>query len=316
MNSATSQSYGTILGTLCGLTTSLAIVVNTVFWASYVIVVAAMRWLLSPLKATDAPLLRAMDLTIDGWVSGNRVITRALGTMQVDLTWRGAQPRRDHWYLVISNHQSWSDILILQNTLRHRLPPLRFFTTSQLIWLPGIGLAMWLLGFPYVRRATPEQLAKNPELKNLDRDNVEAACVRFKARPTGVLNFVEGTRYTPAKHTAQAERGQPARFERLLNPKIGGLSFVLAGMPEHIAELVDVTIVYPGPAPSMWQFLCGQPRRVQMIAEVVEIPSELRTAHYGEPEKTAVADLIEQRWQRKDKRLTQAAHRTDSKDAN
>lgn len=305
-----SSTQNASFGTLRGCLAFAAIVVNTVFWATYVILVAAVRWLLSPIAATQKPLLKAMDITIDGWVSGNRVIASALGIMQVDLSWHGAQPNRDHWYLVMSNHQSWSDILILQNTLRHRLPPLRFFTKSQLIWLPGIGIAMWLLGFPYVRRASPEQLAKNPELKNLDRQNVEAACVRFKALPTGVLNFVEGTRFTPQKHAAQAQRGQAARFETLLNPKIGGLSFVLAGMPEHIAELLDVTIVYPDKPQGMWAFLCGQPKRVQMIAEVVEIPSQLRRSQYADAERKAMADFIEARWQRKDKRLSQQAATT------
>lgn len=308
MSSATASTYNPVLGLLRGCVAFLVIVLNTVFWATYVIVVALIRLLLSPIKATQRPLLQAMDLTIDGWISGNRVLASALGIMQVDLSWQGAQPSREHWYLVVSNHQSWSDILILQNTLRHRLPPLRFFTKSQLIWLPGIGIAMWLLGFPYVRRASPEQLARNPELKSLDRQNVEAACVRFKELPTGVLNFIEGTRFTPAKHAAQAERGQAAKYDRLLNPKVGGLSFVLAGMPEHVQELLDVTIIYPGPAPSMWQFLCGKPKQVQMIAEVVEIPSVLRQAHYGDAEKQAMDAFISDRWRRKDKRLNVQAH--------
>lgn len=286
------------MANLTGIAASIGIGINTVFWASYVLIVAAIRWLLKPLPASQKPLLKAMDLTIDGWVSGNRVMFRALGIGQVELDWVGAQPSRDRWYLIVSNHQCWGDILVLQNTLRHRLPPLRFFTKAQLIYLPFLGFAMYLLGFPYVKRVSAEAIAQNPALKTADRDNTMKACERFQALPTGVLNFLEGTRFTEAKHASQE-----ARFENLLNPKIGGLSFVLSGMPEHVHEMIDVTITYPGPAPSFWEFLCGTPARVRMRVDVVDIPGELRVPDYGPQEKARLADWIEQRWQAKDRRL-------------
>jgi 1-acyl-sn-glycerol-3-phosphate acyltransferase len=54
---------------------------------------------------------------------------------------------RDGWYLAISNHQSWPDILILQTILR-RTPAIKFFTKRQLLFIPFFGQAMWCLGFP------------------------------------------------------------------------------------------------------------------------------------------------------------------------
>ncbi|GIR63531.1 MAG: hypothetical protein CM15mP68_1970 [Pseudomonadota bacterium] len=53
-------------------------------------------------------------------------------------------------------------ILLLQTFLLDEIPPLKFFTKSQLIWIPFVGIAMYVLGFPYVKRVSPEQIRANP----------------------------------------------------------------------------------------------------------------------------------------------------------
>ena len=130
-----------------------------------------------------------MDIVIDGWVGGNRIMNAALGLFSVRSTWDATTPLTpDGKYLVICNHQSWADILVLQNTLRGVLPPLKFFTKAQLIWLPFLGQAMWLLGFPYVRRGGKG-----------DSKSISASCAVFRLHPVSILNFAEGTRFTQAK---------------------------------------------------------------------------------------------------------------------
>jgi hypothetical protein len=82
-----------------------------------------------------------------------------------------------------------------------------------------------------------------------------------------VINFVEGTRFTPAKQAAQR-----SPFRHLLKPKIGGLGIALATMGEQFEALLDVTIVYPQGAPKFWDLLCGRISAVSVRVQVREIP--------------------------------------------
>ena len=200
---------------------------------------------------------RQMDKIIDYWTGCNRWLVRVCGccTIEVEVA-ANTELRRDQWYLITCNHQSWSDILVLQNGLRYLLPPIKFFTKQELIWLPALGLAMWALGFPYVKRPTREAIAANPALKGVDRAAVQRACAGFRDNPVTVLNFTEGTRFTPAKQAAQ---GSP--FRHLLKPRVGGVETVLDGLREQLDGVLDATIYYPGPAPTFWQFLCGRCRQ-------------------------------------------------------
>jgi 1-acyl-sn-glycerol-3-phosphate acyltransferase len=108
------------------------------------------------------------------------------------------------WYLVNCNHQSWADILVLQHLLTRRIPLLKFFLKQQLRWVPVMGLAWWALDFPFMRRHSEEVLKAHPELRRKDQEATRLACQKFSLIPTSVMNFCEGTRFTPAKHQAAA----------------------------------------------------------------------------------------------------------------
>ena len=147
----------------------------------------------------------------------------------------------DGHYLVLANHQSWVDILVLQKVFNRRIPLLRFFLKRQLFWVPVLGLAWWALDFPFMGRYTRKQIAKNPELGRRDIEATRRACAKFRDIPVAVMNFVEGTRFTPEKHA-----GQASPYRHLLRPKSGGVAFVLDAMGEGLHALLDVTIAYPG----------------------------------------------------------------------
>jgi 1-acyl-sn-glycerol-3-phosphate acyltransferase len=199
--------------------------------------------------------------------------------------------------VTVSNHQSWPDILILQTILR-RVPPVKFFTKQQLIWIPFLGLAMWLLGFPYVRRLSREQIAVNPALLELDRKATLEACDGFRNHPTTVLNFLEGTRFTAEKHSRQN-----GRFRSLLNPKSGGLNLVIGGLGDKLDCLIDVTIDYPDGTPTFWEFMKGECRGVEVLAQCREIPGEVLAADDAEARRQALERWVETLWREKDARL-------------
>ncbi len=250
--------------------------------------------------AWRSALTRRMDLTIDLWVSANKLIIKVLRLIQIEVEWPTEPLRRDRWYMVVSNHQTWTDIIMLQSVLRPALPPLKFFTKRELIWLPLLGLAMKLLGFPYVRRARQTGGGNGQAAAGKDRDAITAACAVFRNHPTAVLSFLEGTRFTPAKRDARN-----SRFQHLLNPKIGGLSAVIAGLAEELDTLVDVTIHYPGEPPGFWEFLQGKCPRARMRVAAHRLSGELRDPDSA-VQRAKVGAFVEALWRAKDARLSEA----------
>ena len=240
-----------------------------------------------------------MDQIIVWWTSSNRWMLNKLRLVNADVHWRGQeQLSPEKWYLVVCNHQTWADILLLQTYLLDEIPPLKFFTKSQLIWLPFIGQAMYVLGFPYVKRVDREQIKNNPELRNADRDNVLTACEGFKSPPTSILNFAEGTRYTDEKHQRQGRQ-----FQHLLKPKIGGITYILQAMDSHLDGLVDVTIVYPDGVPTFWDFLQGKCHRV--IFDAPYLSNKPLDAEGDDVSiKSKVARWINEAWKEKDARIS------------
>jgi len=157
------------------------------------------------------------------------------------------------WYLVLSNHQSWSDIVVLQIVFNGRIPLLKFFTKKELIWVPLLGIAWWALDFPFMKRYKSDFLKKHPHLKGKDIEITKKACEKFSATPVSIMNFVEGTRFTIAKHDRQK-----SPFKNLLKPKAGGTGFVFTAMGHQLHNILNVTIKYPEGDLDFWNFLCGR----------------------------------------------------------
>jgi 1-acyl-sn-glycerol-3-phosphate acyltransferase len=145
-----------------------------------------------------------------------------------------------------------------------RIPFLKFFLKQELIWVPVIGLAWWALDFPFMKRG------RGSGARQSDLRTTRQACEKFRTIPTSVMNFVEGSRFTSAKHTEQR-----SPYRHLLKPKIGGLGIALATMGEQFEALLDVTIVYPMGVPSFWDMLCGRVGAVIVHVERRGIPDDL-----------------------------------------
>jgi 1-acyl-sn-glycerol-3-phosphate acyltransferase len=246
---------GTLAATLLGLNTLLI---------AFSLVPPALAKLLLPAKAVRRVCDRLMNALASRWVANNNAWIAAV---QPAAAWDvqgvdGLHARG--WYLVSSNHQSWVDILVLQRIFHGHVPFLKFFLKQELIWVPVIGLAWWALDFPFMKRG------KGSGARQDDMKTTREACEKFKLIPTTVINFVEGTRFTPAKQAAQQ-----SPYRHLLKPKIGGLGIALAAMGEQFEALLDVTIVYPHGTPTFWQLLCGQIDAVTVRVVQRAIPAEV-----------------------------------------
>lgn len=285
------------MNTVRGLTAMLLISIATIIGCTPLFLLGVLR---APFRGRPRDAMtRLMHAIVQGWVAAHAAIFALLRITRIEVRWQDAEDlSTERWYLVISNHQSWADILILQSRLRGHIPILKFFTKRELIWVPLIGIAMWFLGFPYVRRLSREQLAADPSLAALDRQATLDACQGFHEVPTSVLGFLEGTRYSAAKHAAQE-----ARYRHLLNPKLGGASYVVASLNQRLHKVLDVTIVYPHGVPTFWEFLQGRCKAVEVLVQARELPGAVHETEDPDQARELLRPWIERLWQDKDDRL-------------
>jgi 1-acyl-sn-glycerol-3-phosphate acyltransferase len=252
-----------------------------------------------PIKAARRVLSRGLIVLAESWIAVNGALIALIARTRFEVS--GLEGLRyGGWYLVLSNHQSWVDIVVLQRVFNRRIPFLKFFLKQELIWVPVLGLAWWALDFPFMRRYSREQIERRPALRGKDVEATRKACARFAELPVSVMNFVEGTRFTPAKHEAQH-----SPYARLLKPKAGGVAFVLGAMGTLIGEIVDVTIAYPGGRPTLMDLFAG--RVPSVTVEIVRrgIPPELVRGDYENDAafRARFTDWLNALWAEKDATL-------------
>ena len=251
----------------------LLIALSTVLHVVPLLLVAVIKALLpfQALRQTSNPLLTGIA---ESWIGVNSWMLARLTDTRVVVEGDGALDSEGH-YLVIANHQSWVDILILQFVSNRRIPLLRFFLKRQLFWVPLLGLAWWALDFPFMGRYTKKQIARNPELAGRDIEATRRACEKFRSIPIAIMNFVEGTRFTQAKHDAQ---GSP--YRHLLKPKSGGVAFVLDAMGSGLHGILDISIAYPGGIPTMMDLIANRVPEVRVLVRPRPLPADLMHGDY------------------------------------
>ncbi len=274
---------------LRGTITGVLLVLNTLVFASCMVPAALLKVLI-PATAVRRVCDRMLNALASRWVANNNAWIGAVNPAKWDVQGVNRLHPRG-WYLVSSNHQSWVDILVLQRIFHGHIPFLKFFLKQELIWVPVIGMVWWALDFPFMKRGKGSGARQN------DLKTTREACEKFKLIPTTVINFVEGTRFTVAKHDVQQ-----SPYRHLLKPKIGGLGTALAAMGEQFEALLDVTIVYPHGTPEFSDLLCGRLDAVTVRVLQREIPA---TVLGGDPVadkayRQRISDWVEQQWREKD----------------
>ena len=276
-------------------------VINTLFWVFPIVIFSFLKLL--PIRPWQTGISYLLDGCATAWISINNVNQQLTGATHFEVTGLEKLTPND-WYLVISNHQSWVDIVVLQRIFNRKIPFLKFFLKKELIWVPFLGIAWWALDFPFMRRYSKTFLAKNPHLKGKDLETTRKACEKFRDKPVSIMNFVEGTRWTARKHKTQG-----SEFKYLLKPRAGGMAFVLSAMGNQLHKLLDVTIHYPDGAPSFWEFVCGKVRAVQVKINVIAIEDIVKSDVFGmdyfdNPEqRERFQSWLNQMWAQKDNTL-------------
>lgn len=291
-----------LLAGIKGCTNSIIIGLNTIIMFSMMIPFALLKAALrvAPVRRFADRCLNALAtawVRINGWWIG------ASQKIRWDVEGiESLEPRG--WYLVSSNHQSWVDILVLQKVFIGHIPFLKFFLKRELIYVPVIGLAWWALDFPFMQRKGGMKSGKT------DLATTRKACERFKLIPTSVMNFLEGTRFTDAKHKTQR-----SPYKHLLKPRVGGLSIALSTMGETFDCLLDVTIVYPQGVPTFWQILSGEVREVIVRVRQVEIPAAMLGGDYERDAayRSSIQAWVGEMWAFKDAQIGQLLAASDAR---
>lgn len=280
------------MNALKALFASLVLLVNTLFHISFLLPLALVKLVL-PFRSVRRVIDAVLSAIAESWIAVNKFWMNAVGRTRwqvsgVDgLLYRG-------WYLVSCNHQSWVDILVLQWVFNRKIPLLKFFIKHELIYVPIMGLAWWALDFPFMKRRGGASAQK-------DLETARKACEKFKVIPTSVISFMEGTRYTPAKH---AQQNSP--YQHLLKPKTGGVGMALETMGELFDCMVDVTIVYPGGVPTFMDLMTGRIEEVIVQVQPRPIPRELLVDEQGRAaDRAALQRWINGLWQQKDAEIAQ-----------
>lgn len=283
---------------LLGVASLLFLVLNVLCFGALILFFAILKFAL-PFKLVRKPLDRLLNAFGQTWVRANSLWI----TLAQRVNWRvegleKLNPRG--WYLVASNHQSWVDIIVLQRSLSGRIPFLKFFLKKELIVVPIIGLVWWALDFPFMKRHSEAYLKKHPEKRGQDLEATRRACEKFALVPTSVINFLEGTRYTQAKHDQQ-----DSPFQHLLRPKAGGIALAMNAMGERFQSLLDVTIFYPEGIPSFWDFLAGRVRQVVVLVNELPIPRDFLQGDYSGDAafRARVQAWVQELWEEKDRKL-------------
>ncbi len=294
-------AHGRILSLLppvfIGSLSFLLFVVNTLFWGTFLFPLAACK-VLVPVRAWRDWCNILLNAIATRWIACNNANIAVTKRIRWDVSGIEGLNAKG-WYLVVSNHQSWVDILILQKVFHRKIPMLKFFLKKELIWVPIMGLAWWALEFPFMKRYSKEYLKKNPHMRGKDLEITKKACERFSRMPIAVMNFVEGTRFTPAKHKAQ---GSP--FTHLLKPRAGGISFVLSAMGQHLSHIVNTTIIYPNGVQTFWQFLCSSQAEVVVRVETIPITPDLLGDYSNDPRyQEHFQEWLNRVWEEKDRAI-------------
>jgi 1-acyl-sn-glycerol-3-phosphate acyltransferase len=269
---------------------------NSFFWFIPLFTFAVIK--IIPLSFIRKGVSYILDFTAASWVKVNSLIQNFTVDTQWDI--KGVdQLSKNDWYLVVANHQSWVDILVIQRALSGKVPFIKFFLKRELIWVPFFGLAWWALDYPFMVRYSKKFLRKNPQLKGRDVETTKKACQKFRYKPVSVMNFVEGTRFTSQKHQRQS-----SPFKHLLKPKAGGTAFVLGAMSDSLHKILDVTIYYPQGIPTFWQFMSGRVGKVVVRVNVTEISEDMIGNYDHDMEyRKHIQSHLNQRWQDKDQLL-------------
>jgi 1-acyl-sn-glycerol-3-phosphate acyltransferase len=274
--------------------------ISLAFWAISITLLGLLKFIL-PFSFVTKPLNVVLNFMMCAFGFCSVALIKCMNKVELDYVVAG-ELSKNEWYLIIANHLSWLDIILLTDFAAGKIPAPKFFLKKELIWLPFVGLGAWALDMPFMQRYSKTFLQKNPHLEGKDIATTKKSCEKFRQIPTTVINFVEGNRFTPEK-----QKLKQSAFENLLPPKAGGIAFTLAAMGKLFTSVLDITIIYPDTQGSpMMAMLGGSLKKVVIRVNVHPVNDEIVGDYFNDKKfKQGFQSWLNTVWQNKDKLITQ-----------
>ncbi len=125
-------------------------IINSAICSAAICLIAVIKLLL-PGESLQAKGTEAANKVMWIWSTVNAGILALFNRVEWDVQ-GDEELKKDGWYLLISNHLSWTDIVVLCCVFKDRIPMPKFFLKQQLLYVPFIGMACWALDMPFMRR--------------------------------------------------------------------------------------------------------------------------------------------------------------------
>ncbi|WP_368283089.1 acyltransferase [Klebsiella variicola] len=279
---------------------SIALTILVTIICSVPIIVAGLIKLLVPIPAVWRSISVFCNFMMYCWCEGLALLLHLNPWLKWDV--EGLEGlNKKNWYLLISNHHSWADIVVLCVLFRKHIPMNKYFLKQQLAWVPFIGLACWALDMPFMRRYSRSYLIRHPERRGKDVETTRRSCEKFRAHPTTIVNSVEGSRFTEAK---KHETRSP--YVNLLPPKAAGIAMALNVLGSQFDKLLNVTLCYPeNNTRPFYDMLSGRLTRIVVRINLVPVGEELHGDYVNDKNfKRGFQRWLNGLWEEKDRQLT------------
>ncbi len=279
---------------------SIALTILVTIICSVPIIVAGLIKLLVPIPAVWRSISVFCNFMMYCWCEGLALLLHLNPWLKWDV--QGLEGlNKKNWYLLISNHHSWADIVVLCVLFRKHIPMNKYFLKQQLAWVPFIGLACWALDMPFMRRYSRSYLIRHPERRGKDVETTRRSCEKFRAHPTTIVNFVEGSRFTEEK-----KRETRSPYHNLLPPKAAGIAMALNVLGSQFDKLLNVTLCYPdNHTRPFYDMLSGRLTRIVVRINLVPIGEELHGDYVNDKNfKRGFQRWLNGLWEERDRQLT------------
>ena len=272
-----------------------------------IFIVSCVRYTLLWSPGAASALIRVNNRLMGWWLYGNHLTLRLFTCAEVHVTGEIGEDESAS-QIIVSNHISWLDTLVIGEITRNRLPVPKFFLKHSLLYVPFVGIACWGLGMPFMRRYPPAYLLRLPELRNRDIETTRKICETFRDIPTTFVNFPEGTRFTEEKR----EKGG-APYRNLLTPKPGSLALAIGSL-NTFSRIISVTLYYPDNKESPFKdMLFGRLGRIYISLREIPITDDLKGDYTGNKQfKHSFQIRLRERWQEKDETLQKMKEQAES----
>ncbi|MBK2086064.1 acetyltransferase [Francisella adeliensis] len=290
MLKALKYAYYGLFSIICLLINSAIVFLPVIFFSVLKLII--------PIKSVKYHCTTAVQALASFWVSFAILVTELFSPTEIEFE-QNAELRRKNSYLIISNHKSWLDTLILILAFHKKIAFPKFFMKFQMFFVPLIGIVCWALEFPAMKRYSKEYIAKHPDKEGKDIEMTKEYCQSLSDRPTTIVNFVEGTRYTDQK-------AKKSNYSHLLRPKAGGIAVILKSLSGKMTGILNTTIVYENPNQTLWDFMIRKTKKIKVKVDFIPI-AEVPLGDYfnNANDKKTFQNWLNNLWLKNDKYIDQ-----------